>query len=165
MDSLTNPGLGTMFWLLVVFILLVVFLKKYAWKPILGAINDRNNAIDKAMFAAEEARAEVAQMKADNERIINEAKLQKEAIIKEARAVSNKIIAESKEKAGEEAQNILAEAQRKIVLERQLAVKDIKSQVVVHAVDIAEKILKEQMNESAKQEQYLNSLVKNIEIN
>lgn len=165
MENLTNPELGTMFWLLVIFLALVYLLKKFAWKPILQAVNNRNNAIDKAMDAAEEAKAEVAKMKADNKRIINEAKLEKDAIIKDARAVGERLIAESKDKATEEAQKILRDVQKKIEQERQLAVQGIKSQVALHAVDIAEKILREQMSESVKQEQYLDNLVKNIEIN
>lgn len=165
MENLTNPELGTMFWLLVIFLALVYLLKEFAWKPILQAVNSRNNAIDKAMDAAEEAKAEVAKMKADNKRIINEAKLEKDAIIKDARAVGERLIAESKDKATEEAQKILRDVQKKIEQERQLAVQGIKSQVALHAVDIAEKILNEQMSESVKQEQYLDNLVKNIEIN
>lgn len=163
--ELINPGLGFLFWMTLVFLILLYLLKKFAWKPIFGAINQRNNAIDKAMLAAEEARAEVAQMKADNERIIQEAKLQKEAILKEAKEASDKIVAASKDKATEEANRILAEAQKRIMQERQAAVQDMKAQVAEHAVGIAEKILKNQMQEPTAQDSYLNKLVKDIELN
>lgn len=163
--ELINPGLGFLFWMVLVFLLLLFFLKKFAWKPILSMVNQRNNAIDKAMNAAEEARAEVAQMKADNQRIIQEAKLQKEAILKEAKQASDKIVAASKDKAVEEANRILEEAQKRILQERQVAVQDLKSQVAEHAVEIAEKILKNQLQQPAAQDSYLNDLVKDIELN
>lgn len=163
--ELINPGLGYLFWMLVVFLILLFLLKKFAWKPILSAVNQRNSAIEKAMMAAEEARAEVAKMKADNERIIQEAKLQKDAILKEAKEVSDKIVAASKGKAKEEADRILAEAQRRIMQERQAAVQDMKTQVAEHAVGIAEKILKNQMQGAVAQDNYLNNLVKDIELN
>lgn len=163
--ELINPGLGYLFWMLVVFLILLFLLKKFAWKPILSAVNQRNNAIEKAMMAAEEARAEVAKMKADNERIIQEAKLQKDAILKEAKEASDKIVAASKGKAKEEADRILAEAQRRIMQERQAAVQDMKTQVAEHAVGIAEKILKNQMQGAVAQDNYLNNLVKDIELN
>lgn len=163
--ELINPGLGYLFWMTAVFLILLFLLKKFAWKPVFGAINQRNNAIDKAMLAAEEARAEVAQMKADNERIIQEAKLQKEAILKEAKEASDKIVAASKDKATEEANRILAEAQKRILQERQAAVQDMKTQVAEHAVGIAEKILKNQMQEASVQDGYLTKLVKDIELN
>lgn len=163
--ELINPGLGFLVWMLIVFLLLLFLLKKFAWKPIFTAINQRNNAIDKAMLSAEEARAEVAQMKADNERIIQEAKLEKELILKEAKEASDKIVAASKDKAAEEANRILAEAQKRITQERQAAIQDMKSQVAEHAVGIAEKILKNQMQTPAAQDSYVNNLVKDIELN
>lgn len=163
--ELINPGLGFLFWMTIVFLILLYLLKKFAWKPIFGAINQRSSAIDKAMLAAEEARAEVAQMKADNERIIQEAKLEKEAILKEAKEASDKIVAASKDKATQEANRILAEAQKRISQERQAAVQDMKTQVAEHAVGIAEKILKNQMQESSAQDSYLNKLVKDIDLN
>lgn len=163
--ELINPGLGYLVWMLIVFLLLLFLLKKFAWKPIFSAINQRNNAIDKAMLSAEEARAEVAQMKADNERIIQEAKLEKELILKEAKEASDKIVAASKDKAIEEANRILAEAQKRITQERQAAIQDMKSQVAEHAVGIAEKILKNQMQTPAAQDSYVNNLVKDIELN
>ncbi len=154
--DLINPDLGYLFWMLVVFVLLLILLKKFAWKPILSSVNERNNAIDKAMAAAEEARAEVAQMKADNERIIQEAKLEKEIILKEAKEASDRIVAASKDKAKEEAEKILSEVQKRIVQERQAALQDMKTQVAEHAVTIAEKILRNQVQQPAVQEIDLN---------
>lgn len=163
--ELVTPGIGLVFWFTFAIVILLILLKKFAWKPILASVNERNNAIDKAMNAAEEARAEVAKMKADNERIIQEAKLEKEAILKEAKEASDKIVAASKNKATEEANRILAEAQQRISQERQLAMQDMKSQVAEHAVTIAEKILKNQMQQPASQDNYLSNLVKDIELN
>lgn len=165
MNPLVNPGIGLVFWFSVAFIILLVLLKKFAWKPILGAIHQRNNAIDSAMSAAEDARAEVAKMKAENDLIIQQAKLEKEEILKEAKATSDRIIAESKNKAVEEANRILAEAQKRISQERQAAISDMKSQVAEHAVDIAEKILKDSMQKPSVQAEYLNNLVRGIELN
>ncbi len=163
--ELVNPGIGLVFWFTLAIVILLFLLKKFAWAPILLAVNQRNNTIDKAMAAAEEARAEVAQMKADNERIIKEAKLEKEAILKEAKEASDRIVAASKNKATEEANKILAEAQKRIVQEQQLAMQDIKKQVALHSVSIAEKILKGQMQQGAVQDNYLNDLVRDIDLN
>ncbi|PVX50915.1 ATP synthase F0 subcomplex B subunit [Balneicella halophila] len=165
MNPLVNPGIGLIFWFSIAIIILIVLLKKFAWKPILKAIHQRNNAIDKAMSAAVDARAEVDKMKAKNEQIIQQAKLEKEAILKEAKLTSEKIVAASKDKATEEANRILAEAQKRITQERLAAVQDMKSQVAEHAVDIAEKILKDSMQKPAVQDQYLSSLMNDIELN
>lgn len=163
--EIINPGLGFIFWLSITFIILLFLLKKYAWKPITSAINTRNRAIDEAMSAAEAARAEMASLKSENEKILREAKLEKETIIKEAREMSAKIVAESKEKAQEEANKILQEAKKNILAERQIAMQDIKSEVAMYAVNIAEKILKKEMQQTTIQDKYLNDLVKDIDLN
>lgn len=163
--EIINPGLGFIFWLSITFVILLFLLKKYAWKPITSAINTRNRAIDEAMNAAEAARAEMASLKSENEKILREAKLEKETIIKEAREMSAKIVAESKEKAQEEANKILQEAKKNILAERQIAMQDIKSEVAMYAVNIAEKILKKEMQQTTIQDKYLNDLVKDIDLN
>lgn len=163
--EIINPGLGFIFWLSITFVILLFLLKKYAWKPITSAINTRNRAIDEAMSAAEAARAEMASLKSENEKILREAKLEKETIIKEAREMSAKIVAESKEKAQEEANKILQEAKKNILAERQIAMQDIKSEVAMYAVNIAEKILKKEMQQTTIQDKYLNDLVKDIDLN
>ena len=109
MDSmqLVTPAIGLMFWTVVIFILLLVILKKFAWKPILKAVDDRNNSITEALSSAEKAKAEMEQLSANNEKILQEARIERDSIIKEARAIKENTISEAKNKASIEAEKII----------------------------------------------------------
>jgi len=108
--ELVTPAIGLIFWTAVVFILLVILLKKFAWKPILTAVDKRNESIENALKAAEKAKEDIENLTADNERILNEAKLERDALLKEAREIKDKVIAEAKDKAKIEAEIILVSA-------------------------------------------------------
>ena len=105
--QLVTPGIGLMFWTVVIFILLLVILKKFAWKPILDAVDDRNKSIEEALTAAEKAKKEMAELSANNEKILAEARIERDSIIKEARDIKNKTISEAKNKASDEAEKII----------------------------------------------------------
>lgn len=166
MDKLIGEfSFGLFFWQLLLFILLVFLLRIFAWKPILGAVNKREKSITDALASAEKAREEMAELKADNQKILKQAILEREAIVKEAKNTRDTIIDESKDKAKEEAHKIIANAKKNIENEKNLAIKEIKNQVAEISVQIAEKILKQELKDEKLQKDYINQLMKDVEIN
>lgn len=157
MDLLT-PSIGNIFWTAVVFILLVVLLKAFAWKPILKAVNQREVTIIDALNQAKLAKLEMAQLKEDNERILREARAERDGILKEAREMKDKIVNEAKDSAKVEGEKMIAAARQSIQTEKNAAMADIKNQIGSLSVSIAESILKEKLNNDGAQ----NALVENI---
>lgn len=157
MDLLT-PSIGNIFWTAVVFILLVVLLKAFAWKPILNAVNQREVTIIDALNQAKLAKLEMAQLKEDNERILREARAERDGILKEAREMKDKIVNEAKESAKVEGEKMIAAARQSIETEKIAAMADIKNQIGSLSVSIAESILREKLDNNGAQ----NALVENI---
>lgn len=157
MDLLT-PSIGNIFWTAVVFILLVVLLKAFAWKPILNAVNQREVTIIDALNQAKLAKLEMAQLKEDNERILREARAERDGILKEAREMKDKIVNEAKESAKVEGEKMIAAARQSIETEKNAAMADIKNQIGSLSVSIAESILREKLDTNGAQ----NTLVENI---
>ena len=162
--ELVTPAIGLIFWTSVVFILLVILLKKYAWKPILTAVEDRNESIEKALKAAEKAKEDIESLTADNDRILNEAKLERDALLKEAREIKEKVIAEAKDKAKEEADKILISAKDQIRNEKMAAITELKNQVAELSIEIAEKILKSELQNENKQKELISSALTEKEL-
>jgi len=163
--SLVTPAIGLMFWTCIIFTLLIVLLKKFAWKPILTAVDDRNEQINSALKAADKARLEIENLNNDNERILLEAKSERDQLLKEARDIKDNIINEAKEKASNEAENILNAAKSQIENEKMKAITELKNSVAVLSIDIAEKVLKNELKEKSNQEDFINSILKNSELN
>lgn len=157
MDLLT-PSIGNIFWTAIVFILLVVLLKAFAWKPILNAVNQREVTIIDALNQAKLAKLEMAQLKEDNERILREARAERDGILKEAREMKDKIVNEAKESAKVEGEKMIAAARQSIETEKNAAMADIKNQIGSLSVSIAEIILREKLDNNGAQ----NALVENI---
>ncbi|OUW34426.1 MAG: ATP synthase F0 subunit B [Flavobacteriaceae bacterium TMED179] len=157
-------SLGLFFWQTVIFIGLIFLLKKYAWKPILSAVNERETSIKDALKEAKEARSEMESLKSDNQRILKEARTEKEALLKEARIVRSEIINRAKEEAKTEANNILSQAQEAIKNEKRLAINELKSQVSSLALDIAEKVLQNELESKDKQIELVDNLLKNSDL-
>ena len=147
------------------FTLLIILLKKFAWKPILTAVDDRNEQINSALKAAEKARLEIENLNNDNERILLEAKSERDQLLKEARDIKDNIINEAKEKASNEAENILNAAKSQIDNEKMKAITELKNSVAVLSIDIAEKVLKNELKEKSNQEDFINSILKKSELN
>jgi len=154
-----------MFWTCIIFTLLIVLLKKFAWKPILTAVDDRNEQINSALKAAEKARLEIENLNNDNERILLEAKSERDQLLKEARDIKDNIINEAKEKASNEAENILNAAKSQIDNEKMKAITELKNSVAVLSIDIAEKVLKNELKEKSNQEDFINSILKKSQLN
>ena len=142
MDLLT-PSIGNIFWTAVVFLLLVVLLKAFAWKPILSAVKEREDNIQDALNQAKLAKKEMETLKADNERIMREAKIERDAMLKEAREIKDRIVAEAKDAAKSEGDKLIEAARQTINEEKNAAMADIKSQIGILSVNIAESILKQ----------------------
>ena len=130
-------SLGLFFWQTAIFIGLFFLLKKFAWKPILSAVNERETSIKDALAAAKEARVEMESLQSDNQRILKEASAEKEALLKEARSTRSEMINAAKEEAQQEAQKILSQAQDAIQNEKRAAVNELKEQVGTIAIEIA----------------------------
>ena len=154
-----------MFWTCIIFTLLILLLKKFAWKPILTAVDDRNEQINSALKAAEKARLEIENLNNDNERILLEAKSERDQLLKEARDIKDNIINEAKEKASNEAENILNAAKSQIDNEKMKAITELKNSVAVLSIDIAEKVLKNELKEKSNQEDFINSILKKSQLN
>lgn len=163
--SLVTPAIGLMFWTCIIFTLLILLLRKFAWKPILTAVDDRNEQINSALKAADKARLEIENLNNDNERILLEAKSERDQLLKEARDIKENIINEAKEKASNEAENILNAAKSQIENEKMKAITELKNSVAVLSIDIAEKVLKNELKEKSNQEDFINSILKNSELN
>lgn len=163
--ELVMPEFGLLFWMLVSFSILFFILKKFAWKPILKALADRENSIDEALKAAEKAKEEMARLQEDNQRILKEAMLERDKILKEARELKDSIVSEAKNQASVEANKVLENAKLAIEREKSAAVEEIKNTIALFSIEIAEKILKDHLSNDAHQKELVKKFVDQIEIN
>jgi F-type H+-transporting ATPase subunit b len=160
--ELITPGIGLLFWMLVMFGIVLLILKKFAWKPILKALSDRETSISDALLSADTAKKEMEKLKADNEVIMAEARAEKEKIVQEARQIREKLISEAKNDATEEAKKILKSARKDIENEKVSAIAEVKNKVAELSIEIAEKILREKLADTREQKSIIERLVKEI---
>ncbi len=163
--ELVTPEAGLLFWMLLSFTLVLIVLKKYAWKPILNSLKEREESISEALQSAEKAKEEMKKLKADNEVIIRQAKAEREKILQEAREIKIKIVEKAKEEASEEAHKMIELARVNIRNEEAKALEQIKAQVAEISVDIAGKILREKLKEDAEQQKLVEKYLKDIQLN
>jgi len=163
--ELVTPEIGLIFWTTVVFSLLLIVLKKYAWKPILSAVDERNKSIEDALKAADKAKEEMLSLSADNERILMEAKKERDTILKEGREIKESIIAEAKDKAKVDAEKILKTAKEQIINEKMKAITELKNQVANLSIEIAEKILKSELQDLNKQKELVTKAITDKDLN
>jgi len=160
MDQLINDfSLGLFIWQLVIFIGLIFLMKKYAWKPILNSLDDREQGIADALAAAENAKQEMANLEASNVAAAQEARAQRDEMLKEARQIKEKMIADAAGEAQAKADTIISQAQETILSEKKAALADIKSQVANLSVDIAEKVTRKELSEKDKQHALIEQLL------
>ena len=157
-------SLGLFFWQTLLFVGLLLLLAKYAWKPILTAVEERENTIKDSLEAAEKAKADMEAVQADNKRILKEARAERDALLAEAKKTSTQIVNDAKDAAQAEADKIAAAAQEAIQQEKNAAINDLKAQVAGLSVDIAQKVLQGELADQKKQEQLVEKLVNDIEI-
>mgnify|MGYP006115626497 FL=1 len=158
--SLVTPAVGLMFWTCVIFVLLILVLKKFAWKPILSAVDQRNESISNSLLAAEKARDEIASLTANNEQIIAQAKLDRDALLKEAREMKNEIISKAKETATNEADKIISSAKEQITNDKMKALTELKNQVAAISIEMAEKVLGSELSNADAQKDLVNRALK-----
>lgn len=164
MDLIT-PGLGLVFWTVITFLFLLIILKKFAWKPILGAVSDREEGIKKALASAENARKEMENLHADNERILKEARAEREALLKEARDIKIKMIDDAKGEAQAQADKIIEQAQAAIESEKKAAMAELKKHVADLSIDIAEKVVRAELSNKDKQLELVASMLGEAKLN
>ena len=157
-------SLGLFFWQTLIFVGLIFLLKKYAWKPILSAVNEREASIQDALEAAKEARSEMESLQSDNQRILKEARAQKETLLKEARTIRSEMINTAKVEAQSEANKILSQAQEAIQNEKRTAVNELKDHVSSIALDIATKVLQNELESKDKQMQLVSKLLQDSDM-
>ena len=158
--ELVTPAIGLIFWTTVVFTLLVLLLKKFAWKPILSAVDERNQSIKNSLAQAEKARNEMSELTANNEKIIAQAKADRDVILKEARDMKNEIISEAKDKASKEAEKLVTTAKEQILNEKMKAITELKNHVADLSIEMAEKILSSELSDVAKQKELVKKALK-----
>ena len=163
--DLVTPGIGLIFWTTLFFLILLFILGKFAWPAILTAIRARNESIRQALDSAEKAKEEMAKLQADNQKILAEAKAERDAMMKEAKHLKDKLIADAKEQASEEARKLVASARESIQAEKKAAINDLKEQVANLSLDIAEKILKKELEDSKAQKELINTLINEADLN
>ncbi|MEJ6736858.1 MAG: F0F1 ATP synthase subunit B [Flavobacteriales bacterium] len=166
MEKLLNDfSVGLFFWQTLLFLVLMFVLRKYAWKPILNAVNEREDSIQEALDSAKEAKLEMAKLKSDNEDLLNEARAERDAMLKEAREIKDGIVTDAKGIANKESEKIIAAARESIQHEKMAAITELKNQVATLSIEIAEKILKDELSSADKQKAIIDSVVKDINLN
>jgi F-type H+-transporting ATPase subunit b len=164
-NSLVSPAIGTIFWSALIFILFLLILTKFAWKPILSAVKARDEMIKGSLESAAKAREEMLKLQSDNEAILRKAREERENILKEARDVRDKLISEAKGKATEEAEKLIAKARAGIENEKLKAISEIHDQVATLSVEIASKLLGEKLKQTGEQEKLIDSYLKEVDFN
>jgi len=165
MNLLEDFSIGLFFWQTLLFVLLLLLLKKYAWKPMLTAVNDREEGIKNALDSAEKAKLEMQNLQADNQKLLKEARVEREAMLKEAREIKNKMIEDAKDQAKEEANKLVAQAQASIQTEKKAAIAELKSQVANLSIEIAEKVVREELSNKDKQIKLVESMLGEATLN
>lgn len=160
-----EPGIGLLFWMTLTFVILLFLLSKYAWKPILNMVNEREASIVDALNQAKLARQEMQNLKAENEMIIRDAKIERDAILKEAREIKDRIVGEAKDAAKAEGDKMIEAARQSIQAEKNAAMADIKSQIGVLSVNIAETILKQKLDGDQAQSQLVENILNQSNLN
>ena len=158
-----DPGL--IIWTTIIFTLLLIVLKKFAWKPILNSVDERNKSIEEALKSADKAKEEMALLNADNERILQEARIERDTLLKEAREMKNNIINEAKEKASAEADKILISAKEQISNEKMKAIIELKNTVADLSINMATMVIKSELKNVDKQKQLVSEALKEAELN
>ncbi|OQY00286.1 MAG: ATP synthase F0 subunit B [Bacteroidetes bacterium 4572_117] len=163
--GLVIPDYGLLFWMALTFLIVLFILKKFAWKPILSSLKEREDSIEEALESAQKAREEMGKLHADNEKILAEARNERNEMLKEAKEVKQNIINEAKNVAAQEAEKMLETARQFIETEKEAAVNDMKESIASFSIQIAEKILRKQLDDPSKQKDLIDQYLKDIKLN
>lgn len=163
--ELVTPHLGLLFWMTLSFGLVLFILKKFAWAPIIKMLKEREDKIESALRAADKAHEEMENLKFSNEQLLKQAKDERDSMLRDAKKISENIINEAREKANEEGRKIVENAKESIHFEKMAAITELKNQLAVLSIEIAEKVLREELSKSGKQQDFVNKLIDDTHFN
>jgi F-type H+-transporting ATPase subunit b len=163
--KLLTPEFGLIIWTLLAFFVVLFILKKFAWKPILNSLKERETTIADSLATAERVKAEMAQLKSENEALLAKAREERAQLLKEARDTKDRIINEAKEQAKIEANKIVIDAQAAIQQQKMAALTDVKNQVGTLVIEVAEKVLRRELGNKSEQESYIKQLAQEVKLN
>ena len=163
--QLLTPGFGLIIWTLLAFLIVFFILKKFAWKPILNSMNQREKGIADSLATAENIKTEMSLMKSENEALLVKAREERAQMLKEAKETKDKIINEAKEQAKIETNKIIADAQSVITQQKMAALTDLKNQVGILVVEVSEKVLRRELSNRQDQEKYIQQLAETVKLN
>ncbi len=158
-------SIGLFFWQLILFVALLVLLRRFAWKPILTAVNEREQKIEQALEGAKAAEAKMAELNKQNEQLLKDTREERDNMLKEARAAKEAIVSEATDKAKKEGARMIEDARKSIETEKMRAVTELKNQVATLSIEIAEKILKSELSDKNKQQVLVDNLVQDVNLN
>ncbi|NHA05222.1 F0F1 ATP synthase subunit B [Mucilaginibacter sp. HC2] len=162
--ELVTPNLGLVVWTTISFVILLFLLGKFAWKPILGALNDRERFIEDSLSKAEAAKDEMARLTNENESLLKQARAERDHILSDARKVKEQMIADAKELAHKEGARMIELARVEINNQKSIAMADVKNQVATLSLQIAEKVLRKQFEDHQKQDELVSQLLKEVKL-
>lgn len=163
--QLLTPAFGLILWTLLAFVIVFFILKKFAWKPILKSMNDREQGIADSLATAERVRQEMALLKSENEELLVKAREERGLMLREAKETRDKIINDAKEQAKAETNKIISDAQSAIDQQKMAAITDLKNQIGNLVIEVSEKILRRELNNKEEQENYIKQLADNVKLN
>jgi F-type H+-transporting ATPase subunit b len=164
-NPLVLPDIGLVFWSTIAFLILLIVLGKFAWKPIMKAIGEREQGIADSIASAEKIKLEMAQLKNENESLLAKAREERAILLKEAKETKDKMINEAKEQAKEAAAKIIADAQASINQQKMAAITDLKNQVGKLVIEVSEKVLRKELSNKQDQENYIKQLAQEAKLN
>jgi len=164
-NPLVLPDIGLVFWNTIAFLVLLIVLGKFAWKPMLKAINERESGIEEALLKADKMKAEITAMQNENEALLAKAREERATIIKDAKEASEKMVNEAKDKAKSEYERIISDAQAAIAQQKNAAMVDVKNQVGALVINVAEKVLRKELANKADQESYIKQIAEEVKLN
>lgn len=156
------PALGYFVWTLVAFLIVFFILKKFAWKPILSTLSEREKNIADSIAAAEKVKVEMAQMKSENEALMVKAREERSQMLKEAKELKDKIVNEAKEQAKVEAGKIMSDAQASIEQQKNAALTDVKNSIGNMVIEVTEKVIRRELASKSEQENYIRTLANDL---
>ena len=164
-NPLVLPDIGLVFWNTVAFVGLLVVLGKFAWKPILASLAEREASIDNALKAAEKARNEMATLKAENEKLLQDARIERDTILRKAQEASAKMIEDAKTEAGKQGSLMIENAKAVIETEKKAALTEVKNQVAMLTLEVTEKLLRKNLSDDKAQSALVDEFIKDLKLN
>jgi F-type H+-transporting ATPase subunit b len=164
-NPLVLPDIGLVFWNTIAFLILLVVLGKFAWKPMLKAIAERESGIEEALLRADKMKVEIAAMQNENEALLAKAREERAGMIKDAKETADKMVTDAKDKAKQEYERIISDAQVAITQQKNAALTEVKNQVGSLVVEVAEKILRKELSNKAEQESYIKQIAEGVKLN